>query len=87
LVFAYIISDVYLQGYTALMFASGFGHTDVVSFLLDHGAFVNAVNLEGNTALMWAAKENHKKTVIVLLKHGADGDCSNSKVSNLLTTL
>ena len=51
--------------------ASGNGHKDVVSMLLDAGAQVDAKDNSGSTALMIASWNGHKDVVEVLKKHGA----------------
>jgi ankyrin repeat protein len=55
------------HGYTALIWASRFGHIDIVRQLLDAGADVNASDDEGETALAWA-KWNNNTAIIELLK-------------------
>ena len=42
-----------------LMKAAVGGHLDVVRFLLDRGADVNARNESGDTALTWAVRGGH----------------------------
>ncbi|MDR0590302.1 MAG: ankyrin repeat domain-containing protein [Puniceicoccales bacterium] len=64
------------NGKTALHYAAKNGHKNVVQFLLDNGADVNAgakggLN-EGRTALHYAAENGHKKVVRFLLDNGAD---------------
>lgn len=46
-------------GDTALMWAAGRGHADVVRLLLDAGAVVNIINQYGNGALVRAAGYGH----------------------------
>ncbi len=58
-------------GYTALHFASRYGHEDVVNLLLDNKANVRQKSKTGLTALHFAAK-NYKDNVIkILLERGA----------------
>jgi hypothetical protein len=62
------------RGYKMLAVASGFGQEDVVKFLIDNGADVNAINYvrPGSfTALDVAEIYKHKVIVTLLKKHGA----------------
>ena len=61
-------------GRTALMFASSYGYTDIVSQLLDHKANPDIVPPDetGWTALITAACAGHTDTVQLLLARGAD---------------
>ena len=48
------------DGFTALMFASQYGHLKVVRELCKRGANVNAVQAdEGFSALLWACEKGH----------------------------
>ena len=60
------------RGRTPLMKAAGRGHTQVVSFLIDQGADVNAKTTSGWTSLLNAAKEGQKDVVSILLQKGAN---------------
>ena len=61
------------NGYTALMFASLNGHTDIVKLLIEKGANIDAgINLENETALMFSSKNGHIDVVKTLLEKGAD---------------
>lgn len=55
----------------AMYAAARNGHTEVVRYLLDQGAAVDAKGFFGGTALHWAAINGHRDTVDLLLKHGA----------------
>ena len=48
------------------------GHKDVVQWLLDAGADVNAKDTWGRTALMKASLNGHKDIVQLLIEAGAD---------------
>jgi ankyrin repeat protein len=64
-------------GETALFGAAGWGSTDVVHLLLDHGAKHDVVeHIAGWTALHWAARANIA-TVHVLVNAGADVNAAN----------
>jgi hypothetical protein len=61
------------NGWTALMYAAYSGHLDVVEFLLNKGAQVNAVDENGRTALFYAATGRKDTEVVnVLIAYGAD---------------
>lgn len=62
-----IISD-------AMYAAARNGHTEVVEYLLDHGAKVDAKGFFGATALHWAAINGHRETVELLMARGASRD-------------
>ena len=55
----------------ALFAAARNGHTEVVEYLLDHGAQVDAKGVFGGTGLHWAAINGHQKTVELLIARGA----------------
>lgn len=57
---------------SALMYAAGGGHTEVVSILIAAGARVNAKAYYEETALMFAAAKGHTGTVQKLLELGAN---------------
>ncbi|MBO0863177.1 MAG: ankyrin repeat domain-containing protein [Chloracidobacterium sp.] len=55
----------------AMYAAARNGHTQVVEYLLDRGAAVDAKGVFGATALHWAAINGHLKTILLLLARGA----------------
>ena len=59
-------------GWTALMYAANYGHTETTKLLLKHGTDINAKNNIGWTSLMLAASNGHTETAELLLKHGAN---------------
>jgi ankyrin repeat protein len=62
------------QGFTPLHLASGKGHTEIVEFLLNHGADIESEIRVGETPLMlaaWYAKDGKYETIKALLEHGA----------------
>jgi len=61
-------------GATALMFASGEGHADIVKYLIERGADVNEKVFFGMTALIQASFNGHADIVQILLKNGAKAD-------------
>lgn len=68
-------------GRTALMFASGYGYTDIAKQLLDHGAQIDAVpsDGEGVGALIAATRKGHKEIVSMLVNRGANINITDSK--------
>lgn len=59
-------------GYTPLMYASLYGHTEIVKLFLSKGANVNAATSWGATALTRAAQDGKIKIVELLLASGAN---------------
>ncbi|KAJ5093082.1 hypothetical protein N7456_008943 [Penicillium angulare] len=66
------------EGTVPLIYASCFGHQDVVSALLDAGAFVDQQDRNQWSALMWAMTNRHKAIAKILLDHGASPDIKSS---------
>jgi hypothetical protein len=60
------------SGWSPLTYAAFSGRSEIVEYLLEHRADVDAPIDNGSTALMLAARNGHKKVVEVLLKHHAD---------------
>jgi len=58
-------------GYTALICASEYGHTEIVKLLIEAGADVNARQWDDATALTYASREGHTEIVNLLIKAGA----------------
>lgn len=67
------------NGITALMWAAGKGHTEIVRLLLRHGANLNFQTSKGRTALMSAAYYGRIETLKVLIKNGADASLKDSE--------
>ncbi|KAJ5988819.1 hypothetical protein N7481_004029 [Penicillium waksmanii] len=66
------------EGTVPLIYASCFGHQDVVGALLDAGAFVDQQDRNQWSALMWAMTNRHKTIAKILLDHGASPDMKSS---------
>ncbi|RAL09555.1 DIL and Ankyrin domain protein [Aspergillus homomorphus CBS 101889] len=66
------------EGTVPLIYASCFGHQDVVSALLDAGALVDQQDRNQWSALMWAMTNRHKTIAKILLDHGASPDIKSS---------
>jgi len=66
------------EGTAPLIYASCFGHEDVVSVLLDAGAYVDQQDRNQWSALMWAITNRHKTIAKILLDHGASPDIKSS---------
>lgn len=64
-------------GCTPLYYASTKGHTEIVEFLLAHGADIELGNDKGERPLAKAATFGHYKTVKTLLAHGATVNCKD----------
>jgi ankyrin repeat protein len=56
----------------ALYSAARNGHTEVVKYLLDHGAAIDTKGFFGGTGLHWAAINGHRETVELLIARGAN---------------
>ena len=66
------------EGTPPLVYASCFGHKDVVLTLLNAGAAVDSQDRNQWTALMWAMTNRHKDIAKLLLEHGASTDVKSS---------
>jgi hypothetical protein len=66
------------EGTVPLIYASCFGHQDVVSALLEAGAFVDRQDRNQWSALMWAMTNRHKTIAKTLLDNGASPDIKSS---------
>lgn len=66
------------EGTPPLVYASCFGHKDVVLALLNAGAEVDNQDRNQWTALMWAMTNRHKDIAKILLDHGASTDVKSS---------
>jgi ankyrin repeat protein len=66
------------EGTPPLIYASCFGHEDVVVALLDAGAKVDIQDRNQWSALMWAMTNRHKGIAKTLLDHGASSEIRSS---------
>jgi len=66
------------DGTPPLIYASCFGHQEVVSILLDAGAKVDQQDRNQWSALMWAMTNRHKGIAKLLLDHGASTEVRSS---------
>lgn len=66
------------EGTPPLIYASCFGHEEVVSVLLDAGAEVDKQDKNQWSSLMWAMTNRHKTIAKLLLDHGASPEIKSS---------
>jgi hypothetical protein len=71
--------------WSALHYATFAGHTDIVRFLLESKADVNARSTNGSTVLMMAAREGREKIAGLLIEHGALRTVTNDWGEDALT--
>lgn len=72
------IDAVDAEGTPPIVYASCFGHKDVVLGLLNAGATVDQQDKNQWTALMWAMTNRHKDIAKILLDHGASTEIKSS---------
>jgi ankyrin repeat protein len=65
------------DGEELLLLASGLGHNDIISVMIDSGISVNARGLKQRTALMAAAAFDRPEIVKILLAKGANPDAKD----------
>jgi ankyrin repeat protein len=64
--------------YLPLHYTAACGEIKLSEYLLDHGAYVDAMDADGNTALMWAVRKGHAELAYILIeKHGANVNAIN----------
>ncbi|KAK2768190.1 hypothetical protein FQN54_000042 [Arachnomyces sp. PD_36] len=66
------------EGTVPLIYASCFGHQEVVSALLEAGAYVDKQDQNQWSALMWAMTNRHKTISKILLDNGASPEIKSS---------
>lgn len=62
---------------TPLLMAGEKGNLEIVKYLIEKGAKINAQNADGNTALHLAARRDHFPIVKYLIKNGIDVNAKN----------
>jgi uncharacterized protein len=65
-------AQVNRPGFTALHYAAAAGAIDILRYLLEHHAYIDAESPTKVTPLMLAAREGQEEAVKVLLEEGAD---------------
>lgn len=79
-----IDSQTKKEGYTALMLAAAEGHTNVLKFLIDSGAKLNAHAKRRETAVHLAAMHCKKETLEMLLAHKAESKLTDTGLTPLM---
>jgi len=70
-------ADVNKPGWAPLHYAATGGHLEIMEFLLEHHAFIDAESPNGTTPLMMAAQYGSTAAVKLLLEAGADVNMKN----------
>ena len=65
-------ADVNKPGWTPLHYAASAGHAQIVEYLLEYSAYIDAESPNGTTPLMMAAMYGSPEAVKVLIQAGAD---------------
>ncbi|MGD9945469.1 MAG: ankyrin repeat domain-containing protein [Burkholderiaceae bacterium] len=65
-------AEVNRPGWTPLHYAASGGHTEIVRYLLEQSAYIDAQSPNRTTPLMMAARQQHVSTVKLLIEAGAD---------------
>eukprot|EP00752_Nemacystus_decipiens_P016320 g14595.t1 len=66
------------RGDTPLMFAAGFGHSQIARMLVNHGAKTSAVNVDGFDALHLTAERGHLDVTKLLVEAGSGLEAKTS---------
>ncbi|CAL4076212.1 unnamed protein product, partial [Meganyctiphanes norvegica] len=72
------------QNMTPLHCAAMFDHPELVTYLIEEGAYVNALDIEHRTPLLLAAAHRGWRSVEALLSKGADPCIRDIKAKNIL---
>ncbi|XP_070000625.1 transient receptor potential cation channel subfamily A member 1-like [Penaeus vannamei] len=72
------------QGMTPLHCAAMFNHSELVAFILEQGASIDAIDRKGRSPLLLAAAHGGWLTIDVLLSHGADVTLRDMSGRNLV---
>lgn len=70
--------------FTPLMLAADLGYQEIVKFLLDNKADMNALDSLNSPALFYAARKGHLEIVKLLLNYGAPTSVINKQGNNVL---
>ncbi len=65
-------AEVNREGWTPLHYAASGGHVEIVRYLLEQSAYIDAQSPNRTTPLMMAARQQHTSTVKLLIEEGAD---------------
>lgn len=76
--------EVNKTGWTALHYAATSGYDDIVKYLIDHAAYIDAESPNATTPLMMAAMGGHITTVKLLLDEGADMNLRNQQQMDVI---
>lgn len=70
-------AEVNKTGWAPLHFAAANGHADIVRYLLEHHAYIDAESPNRTTPLMMAARQGHPTVATLLVEEGADPTLRN----------
>lgn len=73
-----LINATQQEFHRALFWSAEYGRNEVVEFLLDRSAPLDAKSQDGQTPLHWAVIGGHIETIKLLLSHGASLEAKNS---------
>ena len=74
------------DGWNALMYASYYGHNNIITILKEYNSNINTINPNGSTALHLASGCGHIETVKLLLQYGADRDIRDHEKRKAIDT-
>ncbi|PWK37213.1 ankyrin repeat domain-containing protein [Cupriavidus plantarum] len=77
-------AEINKKGWAPLHYAATTGQNEVVKYLVDHAAYIDAESPNGTTPLMMAARGGHIETVKLLLDEGADMRLKNQQGMNVI---